>query len=269
MKNKEEILLAIRLEVLPGRRLIEKFTNAASYGFDAVELPGLELASYRRELSACHRQLPIPVCSISRGFNGSLLSADEEVRKNCREDIVSLLDLCAKLGATGLVVPPVLFVDKCRRLGRQAEDSMICEQLSMLADCASEKAVYLMIEPVNGKETDYLTTVGHAVRLCERVGNPWLAITADWFHMDKEEADSGQALRQCGKWLKNFHISEKPNRTEPAPGGLNLATAFDVLREIGYRGYTVLECRELSGPADEVLPRSVAYLKELAAGKAN
>ncbi len=261
MTKEEYPLLAIRLEVLPGNSLAARFSNAARYGFDAVELPGIELAAWRDELLAVHKQLPLPVCSISRGFRGSLLSADEAIRKRCRGDIEKLLDLCAELGAVGLVVPPFLFVDNCRRLTGGMEDAILGEQLAALAEYAAGKAVYLMIEPVNRAETDYLSTIGHALRLCEQIGNPWLAITADWFHMAKEETDSAQALRACGKWLRNFHVSERPNRTEPAPGGLDFATAFKVMREIGYRGYTVLECRGLSGPADEVLPRSVAYLK--------
>ena len=36
---------------------------------------------------------------------------------------------------------------------------------------------------------------------------------------------------------------------------------FKALRKIGYQGWMALECG-LSGPADEVLPRSVEYLRE-------
>lgn len=261
MDKKETELLAIRLEVLSGNSVLEKFSNAADYGFDAVELPGRNLNNYRDELLACQKKLPLPICSISLGFNGSLLSADEEVRKECRNDIKYLLGLCAELGAVGLVMPPILLIDKCERLAGEVEDSLILEQLPELAEYAHKRAVHLMLEPVNRGETDYLTKLAHAVWLCEQVDNPGLAITADWFHMSLEEKDMAAALRRCGKWLKHFHISEKPNRTEPAPGGLDFKAAFDVLHEIGYQGYTVLECRGLSGPADEVLSRSIKYLK--------
>ena len=40
----------IRLEVLDGQTVPEKFANANAYGFDAVELPGRYLADYRDEL---------------------------------------------------------------------------------------------------------------------------------------------------------------------------------------------------------------------------
>ena len=58
------IPLAIRLEVLPGKSIQEKFSNAASYGFDALELPGRYLGDYLDELLACRDGLPLPICSI-------------------------------------------------------------------------------------------------------------------------------------------------------------------------------------------------------------
>ena len=266
MDKKEKGSFAVRLEVLPGNSLPEKFSNAQKYGFSAVELPGRYLAGYYQELMACKGKLPLPVCSLSLGFKGSLLSRDEKVRKQCGEDIRRLLDLCAELGATGLVMPPVLFIDRCQSFTGEEGDKVILGQLPQLADYACERSVKLMLEPVNREETDYLTTLEHAVWLCEQVNSPGLAVTADWFHMSIEETDMAGALRRCGKWLKHFHISESPGRTEPAPDGLDFKTAFDVLHELGYRGNIVLECRSLTGPADEVLPRSLAYLKNLTRG---
>ena len=249
MIKKETEFFAIRLEVLPGKSLLEKFSNAAKYGFTAVELPGRHLVDYYYELVACKEKLPLPVCSISLGFEGSLLSTDEKIREKCRDDIKRLLDLCAKLGAVGLVMPPVLFMDKCERFSGRDGDTVILEQLPMLAEYARKRAVHLMLEPVNREETDYLTKLEHAVQLCEQVNNPGLAITADLFHMNKEEMDMTTALRRCGKWLKLFHISEIPDRTEPAPGGLNFKAAFKVLREIGYKGYTVSGMQRTLGTA--------------------
>ncbi|MBQ7177357.1 MAG: sugar phosphate isomerase/epimerase [Victivallales bacterium] len=243
---------------------MEKFSNAEVYGFDAVELPGRYLQDYYQELLACRKKLPLPVSSISLGYRGSLLSKDENVRKQCRDDIKSLLDLCSVLGAIGLVMPPALFKDNHQCFTGSEGDKILLGQLPELAEYASGKTVHLMLEPVNSDETEYLTTLEHAVRLCESVNNPGLAITADWFHMHKEEMNMAIALRRCGKWLKHFHISESPGRTEPTPGGLDFKVAFDVLNEIGYKGYAVLECRCLTGLAETVLPTSLAYLKNLA-----
>ena len=35
------------------------------------------------------------------------------------------------------------------------------------------------------------------------------------------------------------------------------------MKEIGYEGYVVVECRSLSGAGDEVLPKCVSYLRDM------
>jgi len=262
--------VAIRLEMLPGDGLVTKFAKAAEYGFDAVELPGRHLADYKEELLANRQDLPLPVSSISLGFRGSLVSADEQARRRCRDDISDLLLLCSELGARGLVMPPILKMDRHPRLAdaggpesrRQAEDALLLEQLGDLGDCARDNGALLLLEPVNRFETDYLNTISHAADICERLNHPNVGITVDFFHMQIEEMNPGESIRLAGRWVKHVHVAEN-TRTEPGPGSLDFRPGFEALRDIGYQGCIVLEPRTLSGPAEEVLPRSARYVRDL------
>ena len=47
----------------------------------------------------------------------------------------------------------------------------------------------------------------------------------------------------------------------PGTGSIDFKSGFAALKKAGYTGYLALECG-LSGPADEVLPRSVQYLQQ-------
>ena len=262
--------LAIRLEVLPGTNLIDQFGHAARYGYDAVELPGRSLSNYRTELIDCLERLPLPISSISLGYGGSLLSADPESRRQCRTDVKNLLSFCARIGAHGLIMPPVLHQDQHLRLIDSgatgniiaAQDRLLLEQLPELADHAGIEDVMLLLEPVNKFETDYLNTIEHAFALCDRLQHPAVAITADFFHMQIEELDPTGALTAAAPWIKHVHVAEN-TRVEPGPGNLNFAPLLRTLKQIDYRGYIVTECRCLSGLADQVLPRSAAYLHKL------
>lgn len=263
-------LIGIRLEVLPGETLEEKFSLAQASGFDTVELPGRFLDSYRDDLVANHARLPLPVSSISLGFRGSLVSGDPALRQQCADDVVELFALCRIVGASGLVMPPLLkqdeggLPDPSSPMGHRimAADDLLLEQLPAIAGAAADHGVCLFLEPVNRFETDYITQVGHAADICRRVNHPHLGITADAYHMQMEELRPEQSVRGAGQWVKHIHIAEN-TRVEPGPGSINLSPMFRVLHEIGYQGAIVVECRTLSGPAAEVLPKCTAHIRRL------
>ena len=231
-------------------------------------LPGRYLSDYKDELLRCRNDLPLRISSISLGYRGSLLSADPNIRTQCRKDIKELLSLCGDLGTVGLVIPPILNQDTqgsltAERAGdtaKSAQDRLLLTQLPELADYAQEHGVTLLLEPVNRFETDYLNTIGHALTLCRKLEHPGLAITADFFHMQIEELNPIAALAQAGKWIKHVHIAEN-TRVEPGPGNLKFLPLFRTLRDIEYDGYVVTECRSLSRPPDQALPCSAQYIR--------
>lgn len=259
-----------RLEVLPGQRMLEKLENAQRYGFDAVSLPGRYLESYLGELRECLSASPLPIVSMSLGFTGSLVSPDKEIRKKCTESLLRLFDICAEVGAGVFNMPPVLIMDNPVRFDdpgsfpsvTEAQDALLLEQLPKIGDEARKRDVTLTLEPVNSYESEYLNSVAHATHICEQVGHENIGISADFFHMQMEELKTEQSLLAAGKWVRNVHVAEN-TRVEAGPGSMDFKPGFRALKLLGYRGYIILECRTLSGPAEDVLPKSVAYLRRL------
>jgi sugar phosphate isomerase/epimerase len=262
------IRVTCRLEMLPGGRVLDQITNAQRFGFDGIALPGRFLDRWLDELRACLRDSPLPMASLSLGFKGSLLSPHERVRRECREGLVRLLDLCAELGVGLLNVPPCLNQDNPERI-RDADgfaavserlDALLLEQLPALGDAAAQRGVLFLLEPVNKYESDHLNSVVHAARLCEQLNHSQIGLTADFFHMQLEELSTPAAIRQAGRWLRHVHAAEN-TRVEPGPGSLNFSPGFRALKESGYAGLIEVECRWLSGPAEKVLPASVSHLR--------
>jgi sugar phosphate isomerase/epimerase len=262
--------LSCRLEVLPGDRVIEKLTNAAAFGFDAASLPGRFLNDYLDELRKCLGDSPLPLVSMSLGFSGSLLSPHESVRRRCRDSFLRLFDICAELEVGCVNVPPVLIEDNPDRIVEgltygsaiEAQDALLIEQLPALADRAQERGLMFLLEPVNRYESEYLNTVPHAARLCETLNHDNIGLTCDFFHMQIEELSVPESLAEAGKWIRHVHVAEN-TRVEPGPGSLNFTPGFHTLKKIGYDRAIELECRRLSGPAEQVLPKSVEYLRRL------
>ncbi len=220
------------------------------------------------QLRECRADSPVTLAGISLGFKGSLLSPHELVRRQCRESLIRLLDLAAELSAGWINVPPCLIQDNPERItdagefGSLAErlDVLLLEQLPTLGDAARERGVLLLIEPVNRYESEYLNSIDHAARLCAQLNHPAIGCTADFFHMQLEELDPAAALKHAGPQVRHVHVAEN-TRVEPGPGTLDFRPGFRGLKQLEYAGWIELECRKLSGPADEVLPRSADYLR--------
>jgi sugar phosphate isomerase/epimerase len=243
--------------------MAEKVANAQRFGFAGIALPGRFLKTWLAEARSLKAESPLPFVSLSLGFEGSLLSPHPAVRQQCRDSIMRLLDICEELGAHLFNIPPVLIQDNPERLkDRAQQDALLLEQLPALGDAAKARNVTLLLEPVNRYESDYLHSVEHAAQLCAQANHPAIAFTADFFHMQLEELKMDVALTKAGLRTKHIHVAEN-TRVEPGPGSLDFAPGFRALKQLGYEGFIEIECRNLSGPGEIVLPRSVAYLRRV------
>jgi sugar phosphate isomerase/epimerase len=260
--------LACRYEVLPGGSVMERLENARRYGFEAVSFPGRLLATYTAQLRSCARDAPVAMGYLSLGFEGSLVSPDAGIRARCRDSLRRLFELCREVGMLGVNVPPALIQDNpvrypCRageESAVRAQDAHLAEELPALCVEARSLGVLLLLEPVNRYESEYLNTLGHAAVLCERVNCGSLGVTCDFYHMQLEELDPPGAIRATGRWIRHVHVAEN-TRVEPGPGAMDFAPGFRALKDIGYAGMIEVECRGLSGPAEQVLPDSAAFLR--------
>lgn len=261
--------LACRLEVLPGNTLRERLHNAARFGFDAVALPGRFLETYRDALSALVPNLPICLSSLSLGFEGSLVSAEAGSRRRCRDSLVRLFDLCVEWNVNAVNMPPLLTADNPAEGGADAEaadlvdrrDRLLADELPPVLEEARARRVRLLLEPVNRYESAYMNTVAHAARVCRSVDHPSLGITIDFFHMQIEEVSAAAAIDGAAACIGLVHVAEN-TRVEPGPGCMRFAEGFSALKRAAYDGPLEVECRTLSGPAERVLPRAAAYLRE-------
>ena len=266
MESSEQSLegrLNVRLEVLPGDSVLERVGLAAEAGFDGIAFPGRFRDRFGPETLEALADLPLPIRAVSLGFDGSLCSPIREERQRCRDSLLRLFEFPRALGASCVNMPPALIQDNTNRypLGREQEqDQLLIDQLPELGDEAEKFGLVLLIEPVNGFETDYLTTVGHAARICRQVDHPAVGLTPDFFHMQMEELDVAGALVDAAEWVRLLHVAEN-TRVEPGPGLMDFRPGFRALKDAGYEGMVEVECRKLSGPAREVLPMSVEYLR--------
>lgn len=252
--------LAIQSRLLPGNSLPEKHENALRYGFEGMEL------SYFPMIDAAREALRegVPVTAMCSGHRGWFIDPDPAEIAACIEDVKTLLELGAQLDAPLIIVP---IYGRSARLPphcgtgrtREEDEALWLRGLEEVTRHAEKVGGRLIIEAINRYENPLSITVADAVRYARTAFSPQVRMMGDVFHMNIEEADPAAALEACADLLAYVHLADN-QRLEPGTGHFDFAGVLAALDRIGYDGWASLECG-LSGAADDVLPRTVEFLR--------
>jgi sugar phosphate isomerase/epimerase len=121
--------------------------------------------------------------------------------------------------------------------------------------------VAVLLEPLNRYEDHMVNRVSQAAEICRAVGLEAAKVMADSFHMNIEEDDLADALRDGGELIGHVHIADS-SRLQPGTGHLNWQGVMGVLHGIRYDGWLAMECG-LRGEPQDVLPHVVELLRPL------
>ena len=258
------IQLAVQARLVPGRTLAERRDRAREFGFDGIELSVASPWPAMIEQAEEALRDDIPVTAICAGHRGWLIDPDPAQAALARADIMRLLDLGAELDAALILVP---IYGRTRKFpaastGRtQREDEALwLDGLRAATEHAERVGARILVEAINRYENSVSVTVADAARWARAMRSPAVRMMGDVFHMNIEEADIGQAFESVADDLAYVHLGDS-QRLEPGRGHLDFDGAFAGLARAGYHGWASLECN-LSGPAVDVLPPSVAFLRE-------
>jgi sugar phosphate isomerase/epimerase len=252
--------VALQSGLVPGESLRAKHARALAMGFDGMELVGSPMIALAEEAL----RDGVPVTAMCSGHRGWFIDPDPALIRACIEDVKRLLELGAELDAPLIVVPifgRTQFLPPHCGTGRSPEEdeALWLAGLREVTDHAERVGGRLLIEAINRYQNGISVTVADAVRFARAMDSTHVRAMADVFHMNIEEAHLGESLRAAGDMLGYVHLSDS-GRLEPGTAHLDFDEIFGSLRAMGYTGWVSLECR-LSGPADEVLPASLAFVR--------
>jgi hydroxypyruvate isomerase len=139
--------------------------------------------------------------------------------------------------------------------------------LSRVAELAEKHDVVYHLEPLNTR-VDHpgypLSRVEDAVRLIEAVGSPRIKLLLDIYHVQIEEGNVIQAIRDYADYLGYVHVADVPGRHEPGTGEINYPRVAQALREVGYEGVIGLEAFPLSDDYQALKRFKEAFTAQLA-----
>lgn len=130
------------------------------------------------------------------------------------------------------------------------------DAMKEIYDHAEKAGVRIGIEPINRFETYFVNRGAQALALAKEVG-PNCGVCLDVFHMNIEEPDTFETIRQVGDRLANFHVADN-NRFAPKMGDFDWQAIVQAVRAVGYDGALSAEfCPPLDRTPANPYPDSV------------
>ena len=218
--------------------------QAAALGFDAVEIfPPAADAIDPAELKALLSDNGLSLAAVGTGagwVKHKLTLTDPATREKAIDFVKSIIDFAGPFGAPAII-------GSMQGRGDPEARGALSDALVALGDYAARYDVPLLYEPLNRYETNLVNTQADGVRLVTEQGPSNVKLLCDLYHMNIEEVNLADALREMGGNVGHVHFADS-NRRAPGMGHTDFGPIFEALREIGYTGYLSAEVLPLPDP---------------------
>ena len=218
--------------------------QASHFGFDALEIFPPDAALFQKiDFSRVMAGAGLGIAAIGTGAGWvkhklRLTDPSEEIRRQAVDFIGSLVT-----EAAGLKAPVIVGSMQGRwehAVSRDQALEWLSEGLSRIDHLAREAGTRVLVEPLNRYETNLLNTVGQAIQFIQGAGLRSTLVLADLFHMNIEETDTCEALREAGAMLGHVHFADT-NRRAMGFGQADSGRVARTLVSMGYSGYVSAE----------------------------
>lgn len=251
--------------VLLGGDMANSIKKAKEFGYDAVELhiKNPKELDVKKITSSCEKY-DIEVSGLATGrayvTDGlSLIDDSEDIRQAAVNRLKEYIDVacvvggCVILGCIRGNIPDQSLYDMY--------ENRLAESMKKVTDYAEGKNVSLVLEAINRYENNYLNTAMDTFNFIKNNGIPATKILLDTFHMNIEEVDINQSIKDCKELLGYLHVADS-NRRYPGAGHVDFKGVIEALKEIDYEGYISAECFPLPD-SDTSAQKGLEQLKSL------
>jgi sugar phosphate isomerase/epimerase len=248
--------------------ILEKFKFIKAMGFDGFEIDGKLLVNHLDEVKAAIAQTGLPVFTACGGYDGWIGDFIEERRLNGLQQITAILEALSQVGGKGIIVPAAwgMFTYRLPPMTSprsQAGDRLaVSASLRELENVARRTGTTVYLEPLNRYQDHMINTLAEARRYIDEGRLEHVKIIGDFYHMSIEEDCLSAAFHQQRDLLGHVHIADN-HRYQPGSGSIDFGCAFQQLKDDGYDGYIVYECRVRADHPAQAYQDSLTYLRTL------
>ncbi|QES90473.1 hydroxypyruvate isomerase family protein [Rhizosphaericola mali] len=209
--------------------------NFNQLGIKAMDLVGPKdwpiLKKYNLDSSMCNGA----EISLTEGF------ADKKYHEILIKNYTEHIDLVAKAGYKNLIC----FSGSRRGMDDETGWKNCVEGLQKLMPIAEKKGVTLVMELLNSKlnHKDYMCDrTWWGAELCKRLGSENFKLLFDIYHMQIDEGDIIQNIRDFHPYINHYHTAGVPGRHEiDATQELNYPAIMKAILATGFDGYVAQE----------------------------
>jgi D-psicose/D-tagatose/L-ribulose 3-epimerase len=211
------------------------------FGYDSIEISGEparhDTDEVRRLMDKYEIECWGTVTLMTEGRD--LVHPDKYVRSGTIAYMKDCVKMAQALGGKMFCIVPST-VGKVKPIASPDEEwGWAVESLKEVASFSSDHGIIPGVEPLNRFETYLINRHDQALRLADEVGNG-LQIVLDCFHINIEESDPMQAIRNVGSRLLDFHVADN-NRKPAGQGKYDWTEVIETLKEINYQGHLTAE----------------------------
>ena len=242
--------------------LDKTFGDIAAFGYDGVELMTIDPGKLNWDtVKKTAADLGLTVGLVCTGeiygqLGLSFADPDAGRRQEAVDRVKGIIDFAASQNAKvnigrvrGQYRPDV---------PREQTEEWAVEAFRSISDHPAPKGVMIALENVPILQTNFINTMAEARRIIDMTGRPNFRAMMDVFHLNIEEKDMYQAIRDYADINVHVHLCDN-NRRYPGNCGLDFEKIIQAFHDVGYDDLYATEVFQFPS-MEECAKRSIAYL---------
>ena len=186
---------------------------------------------------------------------------DAALRTRSWQHIRNLIDLCADLGPSGVMV----FGSPYQRattggLSREQATAHYVGGLASVAPPAAERGVTILVEALPKGQCDVVQTLDEAASIVRQIGSSGLRTMFDTHNAVDEVEPHAVLLDRHYDLIRHVHVNEMDGK-HCGGGSYDFKPVLSVLKRRGFPGWVSLEAFDFSPGAEQLANDSLCYLK--------
>lgn len=171
----------------------------------------------------------------------TLVTQDEDVRKDIVERTKQAVETCKRAGAKWALIAPGAI---SQRMEIDYQTANLIDNLRRCVEVAEPAGVVIVLEPLNWWANHpglFLQKIPQAYLICRAVNSPSCKIINDLYHQQITEGNLIPNIDKAWSEIATFHLGDNPGRNEPGTGEINYKNIFRHLYKKGYQGVLCME----------------------------